>query len=59
MLARTLPAALAAAQLRSVRSPGVYPPDALLDGPQLLADLAVEFPGTRILIEEETGWLTD
>ncbi|MGX9293452.1 saccharopine dehydrogenase family protein [Tsukamurella paurometabola] len=54
-----VPAALATAQLPAVRRPGVHPPDALLDGPRLFADLAVAFPGTRVIIEEEAGWLTD
>ncbi|TWS24272.1 saccharopine dehydrogenase [Tsukamurella sputi] len=54
-----VPAALATAQLPSVRRPGVHPPDAVLDGPGLLAGLAVAFPGTRMIVEEEAGWLTD
>ncbi|MEC4612334.1 saccharopine dehydrogenase family protein [Tsukamurella tyrosinosolvens] len=54
-----VPAALATAQLPAVRRPGVHPPDAVLDGPRLFADLAVAFPGTRVIIEEEAGWLTD
>lgn len=54
-----VPAALATAQLPGVRRPGVHPPDAVLDGPRLFADLAVAFPGTRVIVEEEAGWLTD
>ena len=55
-----VPAALATAQLPAVRRSGVHPPDAVLDGPRLFADLAVAFPGTRVIIEEEeAGWLTD
>ncbi|MCS3778861.1 hypothetical protein [Tsukamurella ocularis] len=54
-----VPAALATAQLPGVRRPGVHPPDAVLDAPRLFADLAVAFPGTRVIVEEETGWLTD
>ncbi|KXO98487.1 saccharopine dehydrogenase family protein [Tsukamurella pseudospumae] len=54
-----VPAALATAQLPSVRTPGVHPPDSVLDGPRLFADLAVAFPGTRVVVEEEAGWLTE
>ncbi|KXO90246.1 hypothetical protein AXK56_09050 [Tsukamurella pulmonis] len=54
-----VPAALAAAQLPAVRRPGVHPPDALLDGPRLFADLAVAFPGTRMIVDEEAGWLRE
>ena len=54
-----VPAALATVQLSTVRRPGVHPPDAVLDGPRLFADLAVAFPGTRVIVEEEAGWLTD
>ncbi|CAM3654032.1 saccharopine dehydrogenase family protein [Tsukamurella ocularis] len=54
-----VPAALATTQLPRVRRPGVHPPDAVLDGPRLFADLAVAFPDTRVIVEEEAGWLTD
>ncbi|GEE03696.1 hypothetical protein nbrc107696_41420 [Gordonia spumicola] len=54
-----VPAALATAQIGSGRGrPGVHPPDAILDRASLFDDLAVAFPGTRVIVEEAAGWLT-
>lgn len=54
-----VPAALIAVQLvDGPNPPGVHPPDAIVDRPGLFGDLAVAFPGTRIVVEEEPGCLT-
>ncbi|MGU3650870.1 saccharopine dehydrogenase NADP-binding domain-containing protein [Mycolicibacterium sp. A43C] len=55
-----VPAALIAVQLATGDLPwGLYPPDRVVDRERLFADLALVFPGMKLVIKEGPGCLTD